>query len=245
MLSEGPVWKILMNPAIADSAPPILEVRRARASSVIVQRIPLDATEVFLQWQRSTSAAAAEFPGYQTTEIYPPPPGTQPEWVAVVHFDDAKTLRGWLDSRQRAERIANLPPEIKDFQLKMLPTGFGSWFAGLPGGGEPFPHWKMFLAVLVGLYPTVMLLIFFLSPYTARYGVAVAMLIGNAASVAFLEWWGMPILNRLLGPWLRANGKAGRTVSLVGLVLMLVALGGMTFLFHVIKKAVEASVLIS
>jgi antibiotic biosynthesis monooxygenase (ABM) superfamily enzyme len=230
-----------MNPTLSDPARPILEVRRARASSVIVQRIPPHAVDAFLRWQDGVSAAAAEFPGYQTTEVYPPPGGKQPEGkqlerVVVVHFDDAKTLQDWLDSRQRAEWLAKLPSETKDFQLKMLPDGLGSWFAGAPEGVGLFPHWKMFLSVLLGLYPTVMLLTFFLSPYTARYGLAVAMLIGNAASVAFLEWLGMPILSRLLGPWLRANGETGWTVSLVGLVFVLVALGGMTFLFHVIKR---------
>jgi hypothetical protein len=230
-----------MNLTLADPARPILEVRRARASSVIVQRIPPDAVDGFLQWQDGVSAAAAKFPGYQTTEVYPPPSGAQPEgkqpeWVVVVHFDDAKTLQDWLDSRQRAEWLAKLPSKAKDFQLKMLPAGLGAWFAGAPAGVGPFPHWKMFLFVLLGLYPTVMLLTFFLSPYTARYGLAVAMLIGNAASVAFLEWLGMPILSRLLDRWLRANGKPGRAVSLVGLLLMLVTLGGMTFAFQMIKR---------
>jgi antibiotic biosynthesis monooxygenase (ABM) superfamily enzyme len=230
-----------MSPTFAEPACPILEIRPARASSVIVQRIPPDAVDGFMQWQNEVSVAAAKFPGYQTTEVYPPPSGTQsegnqPEWVVVVHFDDAKSLQDWLDSRQRAEWLAKLPSKAKDFQLKMLPAGLGSWFAGAPEGVVPFPHWKMFLSVLLGLYPTVMLLTFFLSPYTVRYGLAVAMLIGNAASVAFLEWLGMPILSRLLGPWLRANGKRGRAVSLVGLVLILVTLGGMTFAFHMVRR---------
>src|ERR1700722_645403 len=126
-----------MSPTFADPARPILEVRRARASSVIVQRIPPDAVDGFLQWQDSVSAAAAKFPGYQTTEVYPPPSGrqpegNQPEWVVVVHFDDAKSLQDWLDSRQRAEWLAKLPSKAKDFQLKMLPAGLGSWFAGTP-----------------------------------------------------------------------------------------------------------------
>jgi uncharacterized protein len=220
-----------MNPATIDTTRPLLEVRGARASSVIVQHIPPNATEVFLAWQRSISAAAAKFPGYQTTEVYPPS-GGKDEWVAVVHFDDAQTLQGWLDSPQRAEWIAKLPREIRDFHLKLLPAGFGPWFAGLPDDSGPLPHWKMFLTVLVGLYPTVMLLTFFLSPHTNRFGLAVAMLIGNAASVAFLEWLGMPVMSRLLGPWLRANGKETRALSLVGLALMLAALGAMTFVFH-------------
>jgi uncharacterized protein len=129
-----------------------------------------------------------------------------------------------------------LPQEIRDFQLKVLPAGFGYWFAGLPDDRGPLPHWKMFLTVLLGLYPTVMLLTFFLSPHTERFGLAVAMLIGNAGSVAFLEWLGLPVMNRLLGSWLRANGKETRAISLVGLALLLAALGAMTFVFQQLKN---------
>jgi len=223
-----------MDSSSAGSPHPPLEVRGARASSVIVQRIPPDCAEVFMAWQRDISAAAAKFPGYQTTEIYPPLTQQQ-EWVVIIHFDDPKSLRDWLDSPRRAEWVAKLPCEIRDYRLKMLPSGFGSWFAGLAEDGAPLPHWKMFIAVFLGLYPTVMLLTFFLTPHTARFGLAVAMLIGNAASAAFLEWLGMPVINRVLGPWLRANGKEGRGISRVGLVLILVALGAMAALFSLVK----------
>ncbi len=118
----------------------------------------------------------------------------------------------------------------------MLPSGFGAWFAGLTEDDESLPHWKMALTVLLGLYPTVMLLTFFLSPHTRRFGPALDILIGNAASVPFLEWVGMPILSRLLGPWLQANGKDGRALSVVGLILILGTLGLMTFLFHLMTQ---------
>jgi antibiotic biosynthesis monooxygenase (ABM) superfamily enzyme len=223
-----------MNSSSADAARPLLEVRGARSSSVIVQRIPLGAADVFLEWQRGITAAAARFPGYQTTELYPPL-GPQEEWVVVIHFDDLKTLQDWLDSPKRAEWVAKLPWQIRDFRLKMVPAGFGAWFAGLTEDGGPLPHWKMALTVLVGLYPTVVLLNWFLSPHTQRFGPAVAILIGNVASVAFLEWLGTPFLiTPLLGPWLRARGKEKRGLSVVGLILILGALAFMTFLFRLV-----------
>jgi antibiotic biosynthesis monooxygenase (ABM) superfamily enzyme len=221
-----------MNSPAPVAARPLLEFRAARASSVIVQRIPPDRAEVFLEWQRGVTAAAAEFPGYQATEIYPPTAPKEMEWVVVVHFDEPKTLHDWLASPTRAEWTAKLPTEIRDFRLKTLSAGFGSWFDGLTENDGPLPHWKMFLAVLCGLYPTVMLLSIFLSPHTQRFGLAVAVLIGNAASVSFLEWWGMPVISRTLRPWLRANGKETRAHSLGGLILVLAALGLMTFLFY-------------
>jgi antibiotic biosynthesis monooxygenase (ABM) superfamily enzyme len=224
-----------MDPSSPDAARPRLEVRGSRASSVIVQRIPADAAEAFLEWQRGITAAAARFPGYQETEIYPPS-AHQDEWVVVLHFDDLKRLQDWLDSPKRAEWVAKLPCESRDYRLQMVPAGFGAWFAGLTRDGGPLPHWKMALTVLVGLYPTVMLLNLSLSPYTQRFGPAVAILIGNVASVAFLEWLGMPlVITPLLGPWLRARGKDKRTLTLLGLILILAALALMTFLFRLVS----------
>jgi antibiotic biosynthesis monooxygenase (ABM) superfamily enzyme len=222
-----------MDASAPDSPRPPLEVRGARASTVIVHRVPPDSVERFLAWQRGITGSAEASPGYQATEIYPPADPKQPEWVVVIHFDNSEALQRWLASPARAEWTARLPAEIADFRLKTLSGGFGPWFAGLVAdGGLPPPPWKMALTVLFALYPTVMLLNFFLSPFTLPlFGLAVAMLIGNAASVSFLEWLAMPVIRRLLGPWLRANGKEGRVVSLVGLILILAALTLMTFLF--------------
>ena len=89
----------------------------------------------------------------------------------------------------------------------------------------------MALSVVFGLYPTVMLLAVFLAPHTQPLGLAVSMLLSNLASCALLEWLGMPVVRRVLRPWLRANDKKGRTVTLVGTVLVLTALAVMAFLF--------------
>jgi antibiotic biosynthesis monooxygenase (ABM) superfamily enzyme len=218
-----------MSPSSQESNRPALEIRGARASSVIVQRIPPDAADAFLQWQGGISIEAAKFPGYQTTEVFPPS-DQHGEWVAIIHFDDSKLLQDWLDSPQRAAWVAKLPCETRDFRLKTLPSGFGAWFTGLDNDSA-LPHWKKFLTVVFGLYPTVALLSMFLSPHTQRFGPAIAILIGNVASVSFLEWLGMPVISRVLGPWLRANGKEGRVRTSVGLLLIAGALGLMAFLF--------------
>jgi antibiotic biosynthesis monooxygenase (ABM) superfamily enzyme len=225
-----------MTTAIQEMDESLLQIRGVQASSVIVQRIPAGSEEVYLEWQRGISAAASKFPGYQTTEIFPPW-GKQEEWVAIIHFDDSKTLQNWLDSPTRSQWVERLPKEIRDFHLKMLPSGFGGWFAGQDDDGKPLPHWKMFITVLFGLYPTVMLLYLYLLPHTQRFGPAIAMLIGNAVSVAFLEWLGMPVINWLLGPWLRANGKNSLALSLLGLAMLSVALVLMSYGFHLLLRS--------
>ena len=92
----------------------------------------------------------------------------------------------------------------------------------------------MALSVLFGLYPTVMLLAVFLVPHLKPLGLAVTMLLSNLASCAFLEWLGMPVVRLVLRPWLRANDRKGKAVSLVGTALIVAALGVMAFLFSLV-----------
>src|SRR2546423_9758132 len=108
-----------------------MDIRGARISSVVVQVVPADRVQRFLECQRGLTRAAEGFPGYRGTELYPPADDRQQEWVAVVHYDSQQSLKGWIDSPVRAEWVKTLQDEIGSFQLKTLPTGFGAWFAGL------------------------------------------------------------------------------------------------------------------
>jgi uncharacterized protein len=200
-----------------------LDVREARAATMIVHAVPADHVDAFVAWQHAVAEAAAAFAGYQGTELYPPVEGTD-DWVIVIQFDDHAALHAWLDSPTRAELLATLPEAIQPHRLETMPAGFGSWVADVAGRRPRIPHWKSFLLVLIGLYPTVMVLSIVLSPRTEPLGLALAVLVGNVVSVAFLEWVGMPALNRLLGPWLRAGGRDGRIITVVGLLGIVVAL---------------------
>ena len=211
-----------------------MDIRGARVSTVVVQRVPADRVQRFLECQRGLTQAAEGFPGYRGTELYPPADDRHQEWVAVIHFDDQESLRRWIDSPVRAEWIKKLRDEIGDFQLKTLPSGFGAWFAGLVTGseGEPPPSWKMALTVLLGLYPTVMLLALLVGPYLNPLGMAVSMLISNTLSVAITQWVVIPPLMNALGAWLRANEHDQRLLSVAGFVLIWLILVGLAVLFR-------------
>jgi antibiotic biosynthesis monooxygenase (ABM) superfamily enzyme len=207
-------------------------VRVSRASAVIVQRVPPAGADWFMEWQRGTTAAAEGFAGYRATDVYPPADSQGDEWVVVIHFDNETSLQSWLNSPVRAQRVEQLRARVGDFELKPLPGGFGPWFAGLARrpGAVP-PAWKIVLTVLLGLYPTVMLLTLFPGPYIDRLGFAGAMLISNALSVCLLQWVVMPVLNRLFDPWLRATADRKALVA-GGLVLILLLLAILATLFH-------------
>jgi uncharacterized protein len=222
--------------AAAPTVPPVpgIAVRSPRASSVIVHHVPADGVERFMEWQRGILAVAESFPGYQGTDIYPPADGQHTEWVVVIHFDDSEELQRWLDSPVRSEWVARLPAEVADFQLKTLPTGFGPWFAGLAEGGQGqvLPAWKMVVMVLLGLYPTVMLLSLFVSPHLLVLGFAGSMLVTNAISSCLLQWAVVPVLQRLARPWLYPAADRGPAFSVGGLFLILFLLAVLVFLFR-------------
>jgi antibiotic biosynthesis monooxygenase (ABM) superfamily enzyme len=217
-----------------DPSPPILRLRGPRASTVITQHYPADKADTFMAWQREVAALAGAYPGYQATEVYPPTGGGD-EWVIIIHFDDEAKLQAWLDAPERAAWLAKLPSEALGFRQHTMPTGFGTWVAGQTADGTPIPSWKSFLLVLLGLYPTVMLLALVVSPRTVDLGTAFAMLVGNVISVAALQWIVMPLLNRALAPWLLAHGRDGRLVSVVGAAGIVAAVLAMAVLFRMIE----------
>jgi antibiotic biosynthesis monooxygenase (ABM) superfamily enzyme len=210
-----------------------MEIRSERTSSVIVHRVPAASADRFLEWQRGISQAAEGFPGYRGTDVYPPADRRDREWVAVIHFENPVALQDWLDSPARSEWVAKLSSEIRDFRLRTLPNGFNRWFVGLVDGpGDAPPSWKMALTVLLGLYPTVMILGLVVVPHTSPLGLALSMLIGNALSVSILQWAVMPALNVLLGPWLHASEARGKAFSAGGLGLVLLLLAGLAVVFR-------------
>lgn len=209
-----------------------MELRVSRATAVVVHRLPPAAEGWFLDWQRGVSAAAEGFPGYRGTDVYPPTEGGTGEWVAMLHYEDEKSLRAWLDSPTRAAWLAKYEANAPAFELTTLAGGFGPWFAGLSRGAAP-PAWKMALTVLLGLYPTVMLLAVVVGPYTARLGPAAALLVGNALSVSLLQWAVMPVLTRAFARWLRPRpGRDGRANTAAGLAVIAGLLAGLVVGFR-------------
>lgn len=214
-----------------------MEMRICRASAVIVQRVPAEAVERLLQWQRGITEVAELFAGYRGTDVYPPVESLEGEWVTVIHFDDDAALQCWLASPVRQEWVEKLRTEVGDFCLTTLAGGFRAWFAGLSRGSADAspPAWKMALTVLFGLYPTVMLLSLLVGPFLQPLGFALEMLIGNVLSVIVLQWAVMPTLIAWLGPWLNANEKRKITLSIGGVLLILLLLAGQVALFRLMK----------
>lgn len=80
-------------------------------------------------------------------------------------------------------------------------TGLEAWFRS----PTPPPRWKMAAATLLGVFPTSLFLNFTIGFLIKELPLPVRLLIIAVCMVAVLTWVVMPLVTRLLKPWLRRS----------------------------------------
>lgn len=147
----------------------------------------------FIDWQDRMTEAESRSPGFRGSELFPPVPGVQAEWTALYRFASADDLERWLASDER-RRLLEEGERFQDFRLRRVSGTFGSWFPSTGAGGDaaPVPNWKSALSVLVGLYPTVVLLTLALGKIWPTAQLWESLLVGNVLSVTLLTWSSCP-----------------------------------------------------
>ena len=174
--------------------------------------------DAFLAWQEHVTDAERRFAGFRGAELFRPVPGVQDEWTALYRFDTDEHLNAWLESPERKKLLAE-GKRFANFQLNRISTPFGSWFAQPGGdehGGGP-AQWKTALSVLVGLYPTVVLLTLAISELWKKADLWASLLVGNILSVTLLTWVVMPVVTRALRFWLEPAGmRASARLDVLG-----------------------------
>lgn len=140
------------------------------------------------------------FDGYLRAQLFPPVEGVQDDTVIVFSFQSREELDVWLQSRAREELLAQLDTHLDGERQVNVVDGFGGWFSMVAG---PVPTWKQATIVLVGLFPTVLVLNEILDriiPDSVPYVLDV--LIGLIISVVTLSWLIMPRLTSTFSNWL-------------------------------------------
>ena len=193
---------------------------------VISERVRPGREEDYRAWQSGITAAASRFPGYVGGERFPPVPGVQDEWVYMLRFATSEQLDGWLSSAERQRWRDKAEPLLEHVDIQRVAAGLGGWFPIRADRGEqPPPDWKQAMAVLLAMYPTVMLLMIFISPLLESAPEAADMFVRAFMNVVILTWLLMPLVNKVLKPWLYPRhrvatwaGTAGVWAIYMGLV---------------------------
>jgi antibiotic biosynthesis monooxygenase (ABM) superfamily enzyme len=206
----------------------------AELVTVIVSH-PVDPADedAFLAWQERVTDAEQGFDGFRGAELFRPVPGVQAEWTALYRFDSDDHLDAWLASPDR-QRLLDEGKRFKNFSLHRISSPFGSWFAPAGGdeGGAAPAQWKTAFSVLVGLYPTVVLLTLAISAIWKKAELWESLLIGNILSVSLLTWVVMPVVTRALRFWLvPEDGRGSARLNALGALVSAAFLAFAAFVF--------------
>lgn len=164
--------------------------------------------------------AASRLPGFVSAEDYPPATRGG-EWTTLLRFRDQASLDAWMESRERAEGRKVLNQYLTAHHARKVASGFGSWFAVNAEDALSSPTWKQNMAVLLGLFPTVMALNLTLGTFLTSERVPFAMNVfaGNLIGTLILSLLLMPLITRGLDWWLRPSCASVPTWTGAGLLV--------------------------
>lgn len=180
--------------AATPSAAPVMRIARRRARA--------GCTEAYEALVRGMFADTRKLPGFLGAELIPPHQ-EDGEYQVVMRFATQADLDRWDASEARAlwhrrlRAVAGSDPEYR------LLGGLEAWFEQpqVPAGHPP-PRWKMALLTWLGIFPTVALLLTFVSPWLAALPFLVRTAVFTGLVVLVMTWGVMPRLVPLFRRWL-------------------------------------------
>lgn len=205
---------------------------RPTATEAVVSVVPLRRAAEYEAARDEIDRAAAKFPGFVRAEHHLPSGPRNRTWTTVLAFKTGEDLSRWRESEERArsvDRIRRIAPDVD----KVLPWGFGRWFAVDAETGERTPAWKQAMVVQAVLYAMVSILDMTLGNFLGT-GISVRgdtwvtglgaqlpviVFISNLIGTALLTWALMPVITRMMQWWLRSDASRARTIQ--GTVLMI------------------------
>lgn len=222
----------------------IQQINHVPNASIVIEYdgIAGDQEVQFRQWQSAIRSGVSSFEGYVRTDVFPPIPGAQAKWYVVVHFDSPANLSQWLDSDTRHQLISLGKRRFGSYRYHIGTglTGLEAWFSKRTSAeakrSNP-PAWKQNFAVLLGLYPTVMVetLLFSQLRFMESWSLATKMFVSNLVSCSLLTWAVMPSVTWLLNFWLKPQQPIAK-INLIGVLLVFSSYGLMMAVFHAFSK---------
>lgn len=193
-------------------------------SVAIATRVKKGQEDIYFDFERKYQVAQANAPGYRGAYLQPPTKGMAGIWTTIIRFDSPKSMDQWINSEERKKIVQESEQLVSSTDIQEVTTSFPGWFS--TGSAGP-PNWKTALLILLGLYPSVMLVVIYLLPHMKGYPTAVNNFIGNTITVAITTWLTMPLFIKIYQSWLFPTVSTPKWVDPVSVLslVILFALG--------------------
>ena len=173
---------------------------------IIRRRVKVGRHAEFEDWLAGINRAALRFDGHLGVNVIRPSDPSTDDYVIIWRFDSYDNLKGWEDSALRKEwldRSWEMTEGSPDIQKL---AGLEFWFTTPPAMTtlSPPPKGKMAIAVIIALYPLLMVLHFLLNPVFVLVPLAypLQLLVTVIIAVYIMTFFLMPFMTRLFARWL-------------------------------------------
>lgn len=208
-------------------------------SVVIEYLVPKDKSWAFRSWHRRMVKSARGFEGFVRADRYRPLAVQDDclKWYTVLHFEQPQQLKQWLQSSDRDMVLKAGRDSFKSYKFNSFETGLEGWFSDQSGEELTSlgpPAWKEILAVVLGLYPIIMVQGFILEHLGLfeDWDPASAMLANNLITTCIFTLIVMPRIVRWLNFWLRpAHRRSPAAIEIVGTIVTVMAMAAMVYVF--------------
>ena len=120
--------------------------------------------EAFARWQQRLGEAVLHFPGFSDQSSIPPAPPEQVDWVVLQRFDSVDSARGWLQSDEWKNALAEIEPALigsvdihllhgSDARMPSAPVSVLISTQVKAGEEEAFQRWQRRIAVEEAKFP--------------------------------------------------------------------------------------------
>lgn len=193
-------------------------------SVAVVTHVKEGHEKAYFAYEGKYQAAQARAPGYHGAYVQPPISGNSGIWITIIRFDSTKAMEEWFASENRRKLVEDSSALVNSTDFTNVTTSFPGWFPTVGNARKGPPNWKAALLILLGLYPSVVLVIKYLMPFMREIHPALSNFMGNILTVAFTTWMTMPLFIKVYDGWLFPTEKTPKWVAPVSLLSIIIFL---------------------
>ena len=218
-------------------------------SSLVTEHIvPKGRDFAFKRWHNNLVEISKQYDGFLRCDLCPPLrcKDRVVKWYYIFYFDTPEHLNQWMESSDRQQLLESGQEIFFAYRFKSFTTGLEGWFSALSGNTEHKglgpPRWKQILAVVLGLYPVVMMqaIAFSLLGIMQSWSLGSSMIVNNLITSTILSLYVMPFVSKRLSFWLKpAYRPISVKTNLIGTALVTVSLVLMAIVFNVVLVLIK------